>query len=104
MLLSADNPLCSGDAGSLRPFRSILHLEGDRLAFSQRLETRVLNRAEMYKDICTAIILGDKTETFGFVEPLYSTCSHMTFYLEIIEQLVYRVQVMKQGIQEGNSE
>jgi hypothetical protein len=35
----------------------------------------------MYEHVITAIVLRNKTKTFGFVKPLYSTCSHINFYL-----------------------
>jgi hypothetical protein len=37
----------------------------------------------MYKYILTTVRRGNKTKTFGFVKPLYCTCSHITFTLKI---------------------
>jgi hypothetical protein len=36
----------------------------------------------MHEYIITAIILGYKAITFRFVKPLYSTCSHIIYYLD----------------------
>jgi hypothetical protein len=33
----------------------------------------------MYEYVIATIILRNKTKTFGFVKPLYCTCSHITF-------------------------
>ena len=75
---------CIGvNAGCLETLGVSLHLKGDRLTFVQSFETRALNRAEMHRYICAAIVLRNKTKTFGFVKSLYSTCSHITFLPEI---------------------
>ena len=54
-------------------------LVADCLTFGQGFETRALDRVEMYEYIIAAVVLGNKTKTLGFIEPLYCTCSHMTF-------------------------
>ncbi len=72
--------LCSY-AASLRSFRATFYFKVDLLTFGQGLEAGALDSAEMYENVCAAIVLRNKTETFGFVKPLDCTCSHKTIYL-----------------------
>ena len=67
-----------GDIGSLKPLGAALYIKCNLLAFSQGLETRSLDYAEMHEDVFTAIIRGNETKALGFVKPLNSTCSHNT--------------------------
>jgi len=70
-----------GNVGRLQALGTFFYLIVNRLTFAQGFEARALDRVEMYEHIIAAIVLCDKTKTFGFVKPLYCTCSHMTFYL-----------------------
>ena len=79
----SDGVFLCGNVGSLEALRAFFYLKGDRLTFAQGFETRALNRIEMYEYILTTVRRGNKTKTFGFVKPLYCTCSHITFYLKI---------------------
>ena len=73
--------LGSGNISRLKALGAFFYLIGDRLTFGQSFETRALDRVEMHEHIIAARILRNKTKTFGFVKPLYSTCSHIAFYL-----------------------
>jgi hypothetical protein len=79
----SDEVLLCGNVGRLEALRTFFYFKCDRLTFAQSFETRALNRIEMYKDILTTVRRGNKTKTFGFVKPLYCTCSHITFTLKI---------------------
>jgi len=70
---------CGGDAGSLWPLFATLHFELDSLAFIQCLETFPFDNGKMYEHIRATIRGGNKTITFGFVEPFYGTCIHVTY-------------------------
>ena len=56
-------------------FLPTLNVKADTLPLSQRLETRILNGAEMNKYIC-AVVAGDESKTFFLVKPLYGTFWH----------------------------
>jgi len=45
----------------------------------QGFEAFTLNGIEVNEYVIAAIILRNKTKTFGFVKPFYSTCSHIIF-------------------------
>ena len=68
--------LLGNDVARLRAFGAVFDVKGDLLAFGQGLEAVALNGAEVNEYIRTAVILSNETEAFGFVEPLYRTCSH----------------------------
>jgi hypothetical protein len=70
-----------GNVSCLETLGSFFYLIGDRLTFAQGFETRTLYRVEMNEYVITAAVLGNKTKPFGFVKPLYCTCSHITLYL-----------------------
>jgi len=72
-----------GNVNRLETLGTLFYLKVDRLTFAQGFETRALNRIEMYEYILTTVRRSNKTKTFGFVKPLYCTCSHSTFYLNI---------------------
>ena len=54
-------------------------LEGNALAFLQRLEAGALDFGEMREEISAAIIRSHEAETLGIVEPLNSTCCHVLY-------------------------
>src|SRR5260370_1363569 len=56
---------------------ALRHVEGDLLAFLERLVARALDRAVMREEILAAVIRRDEAETLRVVEPLYGTCSHV---------------------------
>jgi len=68
--------LLDNDIPSLRTFWTIFDLEAHCLPLCQGLKSGTLNRAEVHKNISTAIILSYETKTFGFVKPFYRACSH----------------------------
>ena len=74
--------LGGGNVSCLKSLGTFFYLIGDRLTFGQGFETRALDGVEMYEHIIAALVLRDKTKTFGFVKPLYSTCSHINYYLK----------------------
>jgi hypothetical protein len=60
------------DRANVRGLRALLALfdfELDALGFSQRLEARALDLAEMGEQILAAAILGDESKALAFVEP-----------------------------------
>ena len=75
----SDEVFLAGNVGSLQTLGTFFYLKVDRLTFGQGFETRALNCIEMYEYILTTVRRGNKTKTFGFVKPLYCTCSHITF-------------------------
>src|SRR3954469_24550204 len=52
---------------------------GDFLVFTQAFETIALDRREMRKEVFAAIVRRNETKTFGVVEPLNSTVTHLFF-------------------------
>jgi hypothetical protein len=71
------------------------HIESDALVFTQRFEALRLDRGEVRKNIITAV-LGNKSEAFGVIEPLYDTCSHFVFPGKLI--LASAIQVAEISI------
>src|SRR4051812_26169303 len=59
-----------------RAFLALRHVEGDLLAFLERLEAGALDRAVMREEILAAVIRRDESKTLRVVEPLNGTCSH----------------------------
>ncbi len=55
-----------------RAFFALGDIKTDALAFSQGLETGILNGAEMHENIAALFILNE-AEALAFVEPLYFT-------------------------------
>jgi hypothetical protein len=74
----------------LRTLGAILNVKAYDLTFCQGFEAGALDSAEVYKHVCTAIVLGDEAKALGFVKPLNSTCSHVifTFKNKLIERVV----------------
>ena len=64
------------DILSLEPLGAFDYIERNIVAFGQRLEATAANSGKMDKNIATAIILLDKTETLALVEPLYLSRCH----------------------------
>ena len=58
------------------PFGALLNFEADTISFRKALKTLTLDGAMMNKDIFSALN-RNKSETFFFVEPLYSTLCHL---------------------------
>jgi hypothetical protein len=55
------------------------------LALGQRLESVALNNGKMDENVSRSIVIGYKSKTFIFIEPLYSTIIHIdTSYINII--------------------
>ena len=52
-------------------------LEGNALTFRERAHARALDRSRMHEDVLGAVIRLDEAITFGGVEPLNSSRSHM---------------------------
>jgi hypothetical protein len=77
--ISPPKALSSNYVASLRAFRTVFYVEANSLTFCEGFETAALDSAEVYKYVCTAIVLRNETEAFRLVEPLYCTCSHDIF-------------------------
>lgn len=69
-------PLRILDIRCLLAFGPLGDLETDFLSFLQSLEAFHRNRREMRKQIFTATIRSDKSESLAVIEPLYSTSLH----------------------------
>src|SRR6185369_17534755 len=61
-------------------FLALRHVEGDLLAFLERLEARRLDRAVVAEEILAAVIRRNESEALRVVEPLHGTCSHCLFH------------------------
>src|SRR4051812_19603753 len=59
-----------------RALLALRHVEGDLLAFLQRLVAGRLDRAVVREQILAAVVGRDEAEALGVVEPLHGTCSH----------------------------
>src|SRR5205085_8552913 len=59
-----------------RALLALRHVEGDLLAFLERLVARALDGGVMGEEILAAVIRRDEAEALRVVEPLYGTCSH----------------------------
>ena len=81
--------LC-GDTDRLQSFRSLFNAERYFLSFFEGFESGSCNRPEMNENIFTAIFLGYKPETFGFIKPLYRTCCHITLPKKLKTNHAYR--------------
>ncbi len=68
--------LFADDVRGLRSLGTLLNVESDFLTFRQSAEARAVDRAEMHEHIRATVILGNKAETLGFVEPFHGTSSH----------------------------
>jgi hypothetical protein len=66
------------DSRSLLALRALLDFEAHLLVFLKRLEALRLDLGEMSEQILTTIIRRDETETLCIVEPLNSTCCHLS--------------------------
>jgi hypothetical protein len=77
------------DVACLRTLGAILYVEADSLAFSESFETAALDSAEVYKHVCSTVVLRDETKTFSLVKPLYSTCSHDELPLKNVDRVVH---------------
>jgi hypothetical protein len=75
----SDKVLLRRNVARLQALGTSFYIKRDRLAFVQGFETRALDRVEVYEYIIATAVLRNKTKTLGFVEPFYSTCSHITF-------------------------
>ena len=78
----SDSNLACCYAGSLRTLGAVFYVKRNGLAFSQHLESVSLDSREVNKHVFAAVFRRDETETFGFVEPLYSTCRHFDLPLK----------------------
>ena len=54
------------------------YFEGDLLAFFERFEPVATDGREVGKKVFAAIFGGDKAKTFGIIEPLNCTGSHVS--------------------------
>ena len=81
--MNRNDRLQSDDVLGLRTFLALSHGELNLLAFSQGLEARTGDGAEMCEHIRTTFLL-DKTKTFSFVEPLNGAfnCRHNTILIK----------------------
>lgn len=57
-------------------FCALFNFEADKIAFLETLKTGTLDGAMVNKDIFSATLNRDKSETLLIVEPLYSTLRH----------------------------
>jgi len=76
---SPRRPVRSVDRANVRrllPLRARRDVEGDPLAFLQRLEALSLDCGKMGKEILAAVLGRDEPEALGIVEPLHGTCCH----------------------------
>jgi hypothetical protein len=71
--LHAEAILHGLNVGSLRTFLTLLYVKRYFLTFCQFTEAFALDGTEVNEYVGTAIVLGDETETFVFVEPLNCT-------------------------------
>src|SRR5690606_3464102 len=71
-ILPANRKLQRLDFVSLQALLSLHHLEGDLLAFLQRLEAGALDGTEVDKHVL-AVLRGDEAEALGVVDPLDGT-------------------------------
>jgi hypothetical protein len=60
------------------------YFEGDLLAFFERFEPVAADGREVGKKVFAAIFGGDKAKTFGIIEPLNCTGSHVSILPEKI--------------------
>jgi len=90
--------LVEDDVCSLEAFGACFDIEADCLTFGQCLEAIALNGLEVNKYVGAAVVLSQKAEAFGFVKPLYSTCSHGMFPLFKQLKMSLRLQVWRMGI------
>jgi hypothetical protein len=72
-------PLGTSNVGCLQTFGALLDIKVNSLAFYQCLEAVSTDSRKMYEYIFAAISGGDKTKTFGIVEPFNSACSHVAY-------------------------
>jgi hypothetical protein len=65
------------DICCLLPFRATRDVEGNLLAFCERLEALSLNSGEMGEHVFAAAIRGNETKAFRAVEPFNGTNCHV---------------------------
>jgi hypothetical protein len=65
------------DIGSLLAFRALRHFEGNFFTFLQGLEAIHVDCGEVGEKIFATIVRGDKTKTFGIIEPLDCANCHV---------------------------
>jgi hypothetical protein len=66
------------DLGRLRALGARSDNELNPLTFLQCLEAGALDLGKMSEQILSAVLGGDETEAFGFIEPLDCTLCHLT--------------------------
>jgi hypothetical protein len=68
------------DVGGLESFRTGDYIEGNGFAFGEGFESITLNGGEVHEYIVT-IVLFDKPETLGVIEPFHFTLCHFPYLL-----------------------
>jgi hypothetical protein len=68
------------DVGGLESFRTGDYIESNGFAFGEGFESITLNGGEVYEYIVT-IVLFDKPETLGVIEPFHFTLCHFPYPL-----------------------
>jgi hypothetical protein len=66
--------LCSDHIGRLGTFGALDDVEIDFVSFLQGFESFLLYSREVNEDILTAILLFNKAESLGIIEPFYLAC------------------------------
>jgi hypothetical protein len=87
----------SGDVRSLQTFRSLGHVEFNRLAFVQRFVSLRLNRGEMDENVLAGLPL-DESKTLTGVKPLYCSLFFQlcfSFLFELFGASSHRLQQKK---------
>src|SRR5947209_15796965 len=64
------------DVARLRTLRTLRSVELDVVAFFERFESSSLDRAEVHKQIFSAVIGSDEPESLCIVEPFHRTFCH----------------------------
>jgi len=78
----------------LQSFRTLHHIELNRLAFLEAAESIRLNGREMHEYV-SATLTGNKPVALGVVKPLY--CSLFQFLFLIFDFLLRRVLLLVEG-------
>jgi hypothetical protein len=72
-----------GDVHRLQTLWPLLDVKAHALALTQGLKARASNSGMVDEHILATVLGGDEAITFGFIEPLYRSCTHNVMILKI---------------------
>jgi hypothetical protein len=100
-VINDDYCLVPNHISGLGALGAVFYVKRNRLSFSEDLEAFSLDSGEVNKHVLATVFRRNKTKTFGFVEPLNCSCSHLEYTFEIaLKNLINRIsqKIQKTGI------